>query len=73
MMESRDTKPLDADAKSILSMQELDPSPVDDDSTPDLEIGDYFPKPVEDKPRRACGFPVPALGLRPHRWDALCM
>ncbi|KAJ5611455.1 hypothetical protein N7528_008560 [Penicillium herquei] len=71
-MELGDSKHMEADAKSILSMQELDPSPVhDDDSTPDLEVGEYFPKPEEPKPSRACGFPIPGLGLRPHRWDSL--
>ncbi|KAJ6021686.1 hypothetical protein N7540_007190 [Penicillium herquei] len=71
-MELGDSKHMEADAKSILSMQELDPSPVDDDdSTPDLEVGEYFPKPEEPKPSRACGFPIQGLGLRPHRWDSL--
>jgi tRNA (guanine26-N2/guanine27-N2)-dimethyltransferase len=70
-----DSKPRDIDTKSVISMQELDPSPVDD-SSPDLETlenGEYFPKPEEDKPKRTCGFPAPKLGLRAHRWDALCM
>lgn len=70
-----DVKPQDIDTKSIISMQELDPSPVDD-STSDLETlesGEYIPKPEEGKPTRTCGFPVPKLGLRAHRWDALCM
>lgn len=70
-----DVKPQDIDTKSVISMQELDPSPVDD-STPDLESledGKFFPKPEEDKPKRTCGFPAPKLGLRTHRWDALCM
>ena len=69
-MESRDPNPLDIDAKSIISMQELDPSPVDEDLSPDLESGEYFPR-SEEKPSRTCGFPRPVLGLRPHRWDAL--
>ncbi|KAJ5999229.1 hypothetical protein N7451_007039 [Penicillium sp. IBT 35674x] len=70
-MDPRDTKPVDMDAKSIISMQELDPSPVNDDSIPDVESEGLLPQPAENKPRRACGFPVPTLGLRPHRWDAL--
>lgn len=73
MQSSKDSKPQDFDAKSVISMQELDPSPVDEDSTADLESGEYFPKPEEHKPKRACGFPAPKLGLRAHRWDALCM
>lgn len=73
MQSPNDSKPQDLDTKSILSMQELDPSPVDDDSIPDLESGEYFPGVEEDKPKRACGFPTPKLGLRAHRWDALCM
>ena len=75
-MTPRDLKPreIETDAKSIISMQELDPSPVyDSDSFPDLESGEHIPTP-EDKPaRRACGFTVPKLGLRAHRWDALRM
>ncbi|KAF7713542.1 Uncharacterized protein PECH_000560 [Penicillium ucsense] len=71
-----DAKAQDADAKSILSMQELEPSPVMDDylSTPELESlenGEYFPRPVEEKPARSCGMSAPLLGLRAHRWDAL--
>lgn len=72
-MQSKDSKPQDLDTKSIISMQELDPSPVDDESITDVESGEYFPKTEEDKPKRACGFPAPKLGLRAHRWDALCM
>ncbi|KAJ5798239.1 uncharacterized protein N7503_007535 [Penicillium pulvis] len=70
-MDPGDAKPVDMDAKSIISMQELDPSPVNDDSIPDIESEEFLPQPAKDKPRRACGFPVPTLGLRPHRWDAL--
>lgn len=72
MQSPNDSKPQDLDTKSIISMQELDPSPVDDDSIPDLESGEYFPRAEEAKPKRACGFPAPKLGLRAHRWDALC-
>jgi tRNA (guanine26-N2/guanine27-N2)-dimethyltransferase len=64
---------MDSDAKSIISMQELDPSPVDD-STSDLdtlESGEYTPKPIEEPKHRTCGLSS-TLGLRPHRWDALC-
>lgn len=78
-MASLPSKPLDSDAKSIISMQELDPLPVDDYDSPsdlenlaNLENGEFLPQPDENPPKRVCGFPSP-LGLRAHRWDPLCM
>lgn len=71
MQSSNDSKPQDLDAKSVFSMQELDPSP-EDGLTPDLESGEFIPTPDENKPNLACGFPAPKIGLRAHRWDALC-
>lgn len=77
IMASLTSKPLDSDAKSIISMQELDPLPVEDspsdvENLENLESGEFLPQPDENPPKGVCGLPSP-LGLRAHRWDAVCM